>query len=182
MNSIVVDCGANVGRVLEHLVDFYPTAIFHAFEPNPNLHAQVRTTIERFSDVKAYLHKEAVWVSNGTIPLYLDHDISSTLLRNKRSNSRWPPIDYSRFIMVPCIDFGQWLQHAVRPEDQVIVKMDIEGAEYEVLEHLVKTDAINLIDILYIEWHYKKFPELSVGRHKSLVCALRERVDLRPWG
>ena len=35
---------------------------------------------------------------------------------------------------VPLLNFSRWLQQHVAPEDFVVVKMDIEGSEYEVLE------------------------------------------------
>jgi hypothetical protein len=38
-------------------------------------------------------------------------------------------------------------------KDTVIVKMDIEGAEYEVLLDFIKKDVYKLIDHMYIEFH-----------------------------
>ena len=33
------------------------------------------------------------------------------------------------------------------------MKLDVEGAEYELLEHLVARDAMRLVDWLAVEWH-----------------------------
>lgn len=44
------------------------------------------------------------------------------------------------------IDFARWLEAHTRGADFVAVKMDIEGAEYDVLEHLLETQAIDRID------------------------------------
>ena len=41
-------------------------------------------------------------------------------------------------------------------KDHVFVKMDIEGAEYTVLEHLINSTALCRIDELAIEWHGEK--------------------------
>ena len=37
----------------------------------------------------------------------------------------------------PAIDIADWLRRTVRPDDFVVVKMDIEGAEYDVVPHLI---------------------------------------------
>ena len=35
-------------------------------------------------------------------------------------------------VTVPALDFSGWLQRAARPEDHVVLHMDIAGAEFEV--------------------------------------------------
>jgi len=45
------------------------------------------------------------------------------------------------------------LQENALPEDTVVVKMDIEGAEYDILPCLANSPAAGLIDTLYLEDH-----------------------------
>jgi hypothetical protein len=42
---------------------------------------------------------------------------------------------------VTAIDFVGFLQSRVRAEDYVVVKMDIEGAEFRVVPHMIATGA-----------------------------------------
>ncbi|WP_251052289.1 MULTISPECIES: FkbM family methyltransferase [unclassified Streptomyces] len=59
--------------------------------------------------------------------------------------------------------------------------MDIEGAEYPVLTKLVADGTIDLISVLYIEWHYDRFPAMSRTDHDQLVAAVSAFVDVRDW-
>jgi hypothetical protein len=52
----------------------------------------------------------------------------------------------------PCVDLARLLRK-YEQDDFVVVKMDIEGAEFELLLHLIKENVLSLIDILAIEYH-----------------------------
>ena len=58
-------------------------------------------------------------------------------------------------VEVPAIDFAAWLTKNVKLEDYVVVKMDIEHAEYAVLPRMLATGAACLVDELYLECHSK---------------------------
>jgi len=51
--------------------------------------------------------------------------------------------------------------------------MDIEGAEFEVLEHLLRTRKASLIDTMAIEWHTTK---RAKGRARAIL--LRRQADI----
>ncbi len=55
--------------------------------------------------------------------------------------------------VVPVVDVASWMLASFNPEDHLLVKMDIEGAEFDVLPRLISTGAIKLIDEMKIEWH-----------------------------
>ena len=48
---------------------------------------------------------------------------------------------FGREVKVPCIDFARWLLDHTGPEDEVYIKMDIEGSEYKVLRHMLNQQA-----------------------------------------
>lgn len=54
---------------------------------------------------------------------------------------------------VQLYNFMRLLQENAIPEDTVVVKMDIEGAEYDILPCLANSPAATLIDTLYLEDH-----------------------------
>jgi len=51
------------------------------------------------------------------------------------------------------------------------LKMDIEGAEFDVLEHLIATQTISLIDTLTIEWHATKLDGEGWQIRKNRILA-----------
>ncbi|KAJ3416069.1 hypothetical protein HDV05_003428 [Chytridiales sp. JEL 0842] len=51
------------------------------------------------------------------------------------------------------VDIGRFLLMNFLPEDFVVVKMDVEGAEYYLLPHIAEMNAHKVIDHLYVEYH-----------------------------
>ena len=66
---------------------------------------------------------------------------------------------------LPCIDLGRYLVDDFSESDYVVLKLDIEGAEYEVLNRLIDTNALSRVRELYVEYHWW-------GR-----VSLRERIE-----
>lgn len=65
----------------------------------------------------------------------------------------------SQSVTVPTVNVIQLLAESVLPTDWVILKVDIEGAEYDVIPCLAQYAHATLIDQLYVEEH----PWLSAG-------------------
>ena len=61
---------------------------------------------------------------------------------------------------VQAVDFSKWLMQNTRPQDSVVVKMDIAGAEFDVLEKMVVDGSVMLVDVMDITWHEDLRPEL----------------------
>jgi hypothetical protein len=58
--------------------------------------------------------------------------------------------------------------------------MDIEGAEYPVLEKMIEKDILKYIKVFYIEWHNRmlknKYDESKIINH-----ILNSQIELREW-
>ncbi|MER7724680.1 FkbM family methyltransferase [Streptomyces sp. NPDC096323] len=183
MRKVFIDCGTNLGIVLSRFIHELPDHDFYAFEPNKDLLPAIHREVERAAhSPRVEVSHGAVWTHDGVIDLFLGHHESSTVMPGKRV----PPvydqqIDYDSPVPVPAIDFSAWLRQTVAPDDHVVVKMDIEGAEYPVLTKLVADGTIGLISVLYVEWHYDRFPAMSRADHDQLVTAVSAIVDVRDW-
>jgi FkbM family methyltransferase len=108
------------------------------------------------------LHREAAWVYDGTIGYFAD-GLNSQI----GDNPAWPPM--------PCVDLARVIAELPEP---IILKLDAEGAEYELLEHLLATGTINRLQRILVEWH----PTGQGKRRRAIEQALRrEGVVWEQW-
>jgi FkbM family methyltransferase len=177
---VYIDLGANVGDTMEEFLARAPDALAIGFEPNPRLIDRLRSRFAGRNNV--VIHDAAAWSSDGYAMLYLGHDLSSTLLKGKAAKPEHPEfgIDYRTAIRVRTIDFAKWLLENVSDGEDVCVKMDIEGSEYEVLRRLLETGAIARISELRCEWHYDRYP-IGIEEHTRTKMLVDRRVKLVEW-
>jgi len=85
-------------------------------------------------------------------------------------------------VRVESIDISQWILDSFSKDDHIVMKMDIEGSEYEVLPKMINDGSITYINHLWIEWHDWVLPEYEVlTRDLRRACAeLGVRVE--GWG
>jgi FkbM family methyltransferase len=174
---IFIDCGANTCAILRSFVNELPGFEFFAFEAQPELRSDAERVIEDLSATKITFLPKAVWTANETLDFYLatqwgpNYRGGSTLLTGQVGNRA--AVDYGKPVRVEAIDFSEWLRENFRAEDYVIVKMDIEGAEYDVLEKVVRDGSLCLIDELIVEFHQHMNQTISRERHDSLLQVLK---------
>lgn len=166
-NPCFVDCGFNAGVVLAKFRNQLPNFKFYGYEPQPDLFASV---CQKFPDLK--LKHAALSVDDGTAKLFvaknLTYDIrgGSTILADHHD-----PASHTETIDVPCLNFSREIDDIRREHDFIAVKMDVEGAEYDILEHLLSRPG-KPIDFLIIEFH----PKLTTPeRHSDTVSCINER-------
>lgn len=88
---------------------------------------------------------QAIWTEDGTISLHFGSNTGKSSLYEQRR--------HSGATEVPSMDFGAWLKRSFAPTDYVIVSLDIEGAEYPVLEKMLDDGSVAHVDRVYVEVH-----------------------------
>jgi FkbM family methyltransferase len=177
--KVFIDLGAYDGDTIKKaLKEFRDFDMFLGFEPMPELFEKAKSFFS--SNKKVFMKKEAAGIINKEkVKLYTNiaHKNKktfvgkgSTLFSNKTSGQ----IDESKFVLVDVVDFAEYLKDNFKKEDFIVLKIDIEGGEYDLLDHLIKTDMIKYIDKIYCEWHYHKMAGDSINkeRHKKLIKRL----------
>ncbi|KAG2335069.1 hypothetical protein Bca52824_006249 [Brassica carinata] len=69
--------------------------------------------------------------------------------------------------LIQGFDFADWLKKSVRERDFVVMKMDVEGTEFDLIPRLIKTGAICLIDELFLECHYNRWQRCCPGQRSQ---------------
>lgn len=168
--DLVVDCGASVGDVTAVLVE--KGAEVHAFEPNPVAFAHLSERFASAGNVTCY--QKAVSVAEGTAIFYphenlvenpdaIDTANGSSLLDFKGN------VSTEHGYEVGTIDLVAFLEGLDRPVR--LLKIDIEGAEIDVVNRLLDEDALRQVEQVLVETHERKIPEL-----KEPTDALRQRI------
>jgi FkbM family methyltransferase len=158
--DVAVDCGANRGDVTALLAS--SGAEVHAFEPDPY---NIEKLTERFAGVpNVHLHAAAVGTEAGTIRLMRAANwevnpelasVKSTVVAGGQNIAEGEGID------VAVIDFPAFLSGLVATHGRVaFVKMDIEGAELDLLSAMLETRLFDHIQLTVAETHERKFKDL----------------------
>ena len=64
---------------------------------------------------------------------------------------------------VPAFDLAEWLKRTVSEQDFVVMKMDVEGTEFDLIPRMLDTGAICLVDELFLECHYNRWQRCCPG-------------------
>jgi FkbM family methyltransferase len=168
--DIAIDCGANVGKFTVPMAQ--TGAEVYAFEPNPDAYACLVENTAKYPNVHAV--QAAVTTAPGPVKLFLHryaeddpvHFSSGSSLVGSKRNVRT-----DRYTMVDGIQFTEFLK-GLGDRRVRLLKIDIEGAEVDVLNQLLDEGLHEMIDQSFIEVHDRQIRALAEPTQR-----LRERLD-----
>ncbi|MFW9871682.1 MAG: FkbM family methyltransferase [Candidatus Thorarchaeota archaeon] len=176
MRKVYIDCGAWTGDSVIEFRKYYNDYDIYAFECHP---AHNDDLIKLSKEVGFTFINKAVWTKNEKIPFYLGtkkRTAASTLHKSKKKK-----IDKENPILIDCISFSKWIMKKFDRNQYIVCKMNIEGAEYNVLEQMLKHNSISYIDKLFVSWHQSKIKKIGIERHENLLKNLEGKTKLFPW-
>ena len=149
------------------------------FEPNERF-AKCYSEFPKHRLIQAAVHDR-----DGSQHFFLDPEDGdgSTLFRNKltRETGGFGTLDVANPVNVRTIDLSRWLREHTTNFNYVILKLDVEGAEYDILEKMIRDRTIRRIKHLFVEWHWNRVG-ISRERHEQLISALQRRnVAILEW-
>jgi len=158
MKKYFIDGGGHDGCSVRKFIKENHGFEIYSFECNPRFFPNYRK-------LPTTLIKKAIWIDNNIHKFFFQRgNVSgaSGLIRKKNL------VNY-KIGEVVCIDLSKWILDKFYKTDYIILKLDIEGAEYDVLEKMIVDGSLEYINKLFIEWHNHKLIDKNDNRHNSLI-------------
>lgn len=152
----------------------------YVFEPNPIFYNSYET-----SDYD--LIKKAIWTEDAKSNFFISKDenqVASSLLEKKLCKVDGSLVSNYWFdpIQVECVNFSKWIfENFNKEKDDITLKLDIEGAEYHVLPHMIETGAINFLNKLFVEFHFDTLPEKKGMELKIIEEIKKMGIEVLDW-
>lgn len=137
-NPILIDCGAHVGLVSLRWRQLFPSASITAIEADPEIGILLEANLASAGFENVRVIKKAVWVDDNGVKFNQSGLDNGNVDLNGKSG-----------ITVASVDLA-----SIIAEEVDFLKMDIEGAEYKVLQRLSDTKKLSNISRIVIEFHH----------------------------
>jgi len=176
MRKVFIDCGSWYGNSIAKFRSIYEDwqeYDIYAFEANKEVCSVGEKAIQDVTWINA-----GVWDSNCERTLRTGigkWSESSTFFKHKKYSSDDREKMHQK---VKCIDLAECIKGEFDRNDYIVLKMNIEGAEYRVLNKLIDTGVIDYINELYVDWHWHKM-SLPKDDHDKVVDKLP--IQAKSW-
>jgi FkbM family methyltransferase len=154
-DPLILDCGSNLGMSILYFKQVYPQARVIGFEPDPAIFPYLQENVTRNGLTQVQAVQAAVAAQRGTLRFYSDGKYGSCLADHLPTDM---PQDWQKY-EVPCVKLRDYL---MEPVD--FLKMNIEGAEWEVLAD--SRAQLRRVREMVVEYHH--LPGLPRTLHKIL--------------
>ncbi len=167
-DCIFIDVGANTADSTLYVASLNCIAYVYAYEPfkatyevakknislNPELESKIHLLNYGWSNETSLLEAIVIWNSGATNSInnhFIDIYSSSNKIDIGTKTKEMLEIKESKTELLSIIK-----KHTNQP---IILKMDIEGSEYDCLENIA--DVLSYVDILIIEWHFQGYKSIT---------------------
>jgi FkbM family methyltransferase len=138
-SPVIIDCGANIGMSILYFKRLFPDAQILAFEPDEGNFELLSKNVELNNLEDVELRKAAIWINNGTISFDSNESEASRISEHKESSRQ-----------VKCERLSDLLENYINID---FLKIDIEGAEWEVIKDCAKK--LSQVENMFLEYHGK---------------------------
>ena len=159
MTNIFIDAGSHCGCSIKKFYQEWSEAseyTIHSFEGNPDLIPQLEYNIEKNKWENVILHEAVVWDFDGTVNMdVMGTTGSSSIVEEKIKHNRKSYRGQYSFKNIPiiCVDLSSFIIDNFNVTDNIVLKMDIEGAEYDIVDKMIEDNTFKYISEIHLEWH-----------------------------
>tara|TARA_R110002126_G_scaffold4922_7_gene25511 strand:+ start:5034 stop:5744 length:711 start_codon:yes stop_codon:yes gene_type:complete len=170
--KIFIDCGAHEASSLEFFLKNFPNAEeyeTHSFEINTDF----AKYFEKYTAKEQhYFYPKAVWIEDGVINFWKMGEESSTVADYHKGSAS---------SQAPCIDLSSWIKSNFTDEDHIVLKMDVEGAEFSILPKMFKDGTMGMVNQFFAEFHYEKRKNTNIELSLSILENLLFKYGIVPY-
>lgn len=164
--TVVIDLGAaryGADYSIERLIERFEPTHLYAVDPNPDFDAAAS------EETLIHVVNAAAWIIDGSIGYRAD-GLNSWITHDLHAPQ------------VHCFDLAAFIRGCVdsHPLEKLILKLDCEGAEYDLLPHLIRTATDVLLELVIVEWHPKLLPDAE-QRRKEIEERIRCPIEEWPY-
>jgi FkbM family methyltransferase len=178
MKKIFLDCGSHSGESVNKFrsikLDSSEYEI-HMFEPNPILFDKINNNSNYNNCIK---NNVCVSNKNGKFKLWgCTKNILSVGSTLERSKANFDNISNDDFIECDTIDLIEYIKNKFDKNDYIILKLDVEGSEYDILEKMLDTNVIDYINELHCEFHHQWLDSSFTTRYLELEKKIKLKIN-----
>ena len=173
--SLFIDGGANIGKISKLAIQESknPNLEIMAFEPDPVAFAEL--SLIRGEKFQAY--EKALFTRNGFATLFRHKEFLSNLATTSSTlNVTKSNVVKDHSIQVNVVDIIDVVRN--RGLNSIIMKLDVEGSEYEILNRLLKTKQMDKFSKIWCEFHPHK---IRFGLTKHILLFSRLKLSGNLW-
>ena len=145
-SPVILDCGANIGMATLYFKYLYPKARISSFEADPVTASVLKKNVEQNRLVDVSVHNLMLSNKEGELPFYTCEEVAGIPSMSGNPNRTLN----HREILVKA---GKLSTYIEGPVD--LLKLDVEGGEWDVMADLLESGKIKLVRKMVIEYHHK---------------------------
>ncbi|MEQ9823735.1 MAG: FkbM family methyltransferase [Puniceicoccaceae bacterium] len=162
----IIDGGANIGLSVCYFKRCFPEASVVAFEPDPKVFAVLKDNVEMLGLNHVELVQKGLWNEDKTLEFHAEGADGGRIAVSGDSES------------LKQIETVRLRSYLDRPVD--LLKIDIEGAETEVLEDCA--DLLQCVDRIFVEYHSFTHQPQNLHRLLSVLVNAGFRYNIQHIG
>ena len=189
--GLFIDCGSNLGQGFTFFEQYFPLKIFDYIlvEPNPFCEEELIKKInQKKQEVSINLITKSASSSEGTTKFFglvegNRGKVTEAASILKDHASSWYTHSEEDAITVETFSLADVIRNKASFYKIIVVKMDIEGAEYDVLDDLVKKGVHKKIATIFTEFHsqYMTEPDKTIYENREKVIIQSFNNDKIPF-
>jgi FkbM family methyltransferase len=174
-DPIILDCGANIGVSVLHYKRLFPRARITAFEPDKAICSVLRKNLAANGADDVTVIEAAVWSANGEHTFYSEGADGSHLVTSQEDYDG-NNTDAGNCYKVSTVRLADYLTD----RDVDFIKLDIEGAEAEVL--IDCADKLRKVRCLVVEFHMTNSKPRALANTLAVLGDSGFNVGINSYG